>query len=131
MTELNLNEQRAARQEIAGPAPAIVIGESRIELPRELQLRFATEFLDKLEAGEIEAALRIVLKPDQFDAFMAEEPTIEDLGALAAGLPKLYGLELGKSGGSRRSSASGSRSSKRTSKGSTGSTSGAKSKTPV
>lgn len=128
---LDLDAQRAARQEIAGDPPAIVIGGKRIEIPRELALRFATEFMDLLNAGDVEAGLRILLKPDAYDQFMAADPTVEDLAALTSALPQLYGLELGKSDGSPASSASGGTSSRRTSKGTTASTSGKRSRTPA
>lgn len=120
---LDLNEMRAARAEVAGPPPIVKLGEKQFKLPQEMPLTFPV----LCGRGEIEDALRLILD-DQFEDFLAEDPTMEDLLAIAEGMAEMYGVEVGKVTGSSQSLVSDGASSKPTSKGSTGSTSGAKSK---
>lgn len=89
-------------------------------LPVELPMRYVWTLVD----GDDMAALK-VLFDGQLDRFLATDPSRQDILALVAGVPKLYGLASeGESSASAGSSRNGSSRSRPTSAASTGSTSG-------
>ena len=120
MAELNLDAARAARAETRGEAPTVTIGGETFTLPAELPIRYVWTLID----GDDMDALKVLFN-GQLDRFLATEPTREDILALVAGVPSLYGLKSpGESSASAGSSANGSNRSRPTSAASTGSTSG-------
>ena len=118
--DLDLDAARAARAETRGEAPTITFGGETFNLPAELPMRYIWTLID----GEDMDALKVLFN-GQLDRFLAAGPTREDILALIAGVPKLYGLgPSGESPASAGSSANGSNQSRPTSGGSTASTSG-------
>lgn len=99
MGELDLDAARAARAEAHGEAPTVVLGGETFTLPAELPMQYVWTLVE----GEDIDALK-VLFDGQLDRFLAAGPTREDILALIAGVPKLYGLasqgELPASAGS-------------------------------
>lgn len=119
MSELDLDAARAARAEARGEAPTVILGGETFTLPAELPMRYVWTLVD----GEDIDALK-VLFDGQLERFLATEPTREDILALVAGVPKLYGLGgPGESPASAGSSNGGSNRSRPTSPAATRSTS--------
>ena len=117
--DLDLDAARAARAEVRGEAPTITIGGETFTLPPELPMRYVWTLVD----GEDMDSLK-VLFDGQLDRFLATDPTREDILALVAGIPELYGLASeGESPASDGSSGNGSGHSRPTSAASTRSTS--------
>lgn len=116
--ELNLDAARAARDEVRGEAPKVIFGGETFTLPAELPMDYVWTL------GEDDMATLKTLFNGQLDRFKALKPTREDLLALIAGVPKLYGLASeGESSASAGSSADGSPRSRPTSAATTKSTS--------
>jgi len=119
MADLDLDAARAARAEARGEPPTITIGGETFTLPVELPMRYVWTLVD----GDDIDALK-VLFDSQIDRFLATDPTREDILALVAGVPKLYGLGTpGESSASAGSSSGGSNRSRPTSPAATKSTS--------
>jgi hypothetical protein len=115
--DLDLDAARAARAETRGETPTVTIGGETFTLPPELPMRYiwANDDMDALKA----------LFDGQLDRFLSVvELTTEDIRALIAGMPSLYGVGSGESLASAGSSGNGSNRSRPTSGGSTASTSG-------
>lgn len=119
MSELDLDAARAARAEARGEPPTVTIGGETFTLPAELPMRYVWTLVE----GDDMDALK-VLFDGQLDRFIAADPTREDILALVAGVPKLYGLgSPGESPASAGSSNNGSSRSRPTSPAATRSTS--------
>lgn len=116
---LDLDAARAARAEVRGDPPSITLGGQTFTLPAELPMRYIWTLIDGDEMG----ALKLLFN-GQLDKFLAAEPSKEDILALMAGVPKLYGVGTsGESPASAGSSSNGSNRSRPTSPASTKSTS--------
>jgi hypothetical protein len=119
MGALDLDAARAARAEARGEPPTVTLGGETFTLPAELPMRYVWTLVE----GDDMDALK-VLFDGQLDRFLATEPTREDILALVAGVPALYGLASpGESPASAGSSNSGSSRSRPTSPAATRSTS--------
>lgn len=119
MGELDLDAARAARAEARGEAPTVTLGGETFTLPAELPMRYVWTLVE----GDDMDALK-VLFDGQLDRFLATVPTREDILALVAGVPTLYGLaSQGESPASAGSSNNGSSRSRPTSPAVTRSTS--------
>lgn len=115
----DLDQARAARREAQGEPPQFTFGGETFTLPIEIPLAVADAFtksnIDGLEA---------LFGKEQWERFLAHDPTDADLGALAPWMDEIYGFgDLGKSSPSPKSSKRTGSSSRRTSNASTGSTS--------
>jgi hypothetical protein len=114
MARLDLNARRAARSEAENEPHQVTLGfdPDGKALVFRLKPRMPVEYMDLLGAGQLGAALRILLvDPDQWDAFRMGEPDSDDL----AEITELYSVSLGESDGSASSSTNGGSSSKLTS----------------
>lgn len=117
--DLDLDAARAARAEAKGEAPTVTLHGEKFTLPAELPMRYVWTLVD----GDDMAALKVLFN-GQLERFIALDPTREDVLALVAGVPKLYGLgSEGESPASAGSSANGSSRSRPTSGATTASTS--------
>ncbi len=124
---VDLDAARAARREAKGEAPKVVFGGETFDLPIEMPFEIVEELGRLQSAGEDgtlagQAVLAVVhlLMGDQYKAFMAHRPSMDDLTELANGAMKEYGFGPGESRASRRSLRATPSPSKRTSNGSTG-----------
>lgn len=120
MRELDLDAARTARAEVRGDPPTIRLGGETFELPAELPMEYVWRSIE----GEDREALGTLFNGD-LERFLATNPTKDDIVALIAGIPALYGMgSEGESGASAGSSRNGGTSSRPTSSGTTASTSG-------
>lgn len=105
--KIDLDAARAARREAAGESPVIVLNGKEIALPAEIPFDAAARMgrmAKAVEAKDNDALmddfgvwLKALLGP-AYDEFMAAQPSVNDLMALAEGLVKAYGFEdLGES----------------------------------
>lgn len=105
---INLDEARAARREVDAVAPVIVFGGREYVLPIELPVevvRSLTELADlsgkkDVDGNEITKVLLDTVRGflgDQYDDFMQNSPSVNDLSAFVEGIPSEYGLGLGES----------------------------------
>lgn len=86
---LDLDAARAARAEARGEPPTVTIGGETFTLPPELPMRYVWTLAD----GEDDRDALKLLFDGQWDRFVKlVEPTREDILALVAAVPKLYGL---------------------------------------
>lgn len=116
---LDLDAARAARAEVGGDRPRVMLGGEEFLLPAELPMRYIWTLAD----GDDMAALKVLFN-GQLERFLATEPTKEDIVALAGAVPRLYGMgQSGESSASAGSSKNGSNRSRPTSPASTASTS--------
>lgn len=122
MGEFDLEAARAARAEAKdAPPPAVTFAGERFVFPAELPMRYVWMLADSDDDRD---ALKLLFD-GQWDRFVATvEPTREDILALVAEIPKLYGLRSkGESSASAGSSEDGSSRSRPTSPAATRSTS--------
>lgn len=111
MGELDLDAARAARAEARGESPTVTLGGETFILPAELPMRYVWTLVE----GDDMDALKVLFN-GQLERFLATDPTREDILALVAGVPKLYGLaSQGESPASAGSSSNGSSRSRPTS----------------
>lgn len=98
---IDLNKQRAARREGKGEAPVVVIGDGNFTLPVEMPFE-TVEAIARVQVAQetgnttamhmaILDTLRVLFGP-QYDAFMATQPSVEDLSALMDGVLAEYGM---------------------------------------
>jgi hypothetical protein len=107
MGKLNLDARRAARSEAENQPHEVVLGGQTFLL----KPRMPIEFMDLLGAGQLGAALRILLvDPGQWDSFRMGEPDSDDLAEITG----LYAVTPPESDGSASSSTNGGPSSKLT-----------------
>lgn len=118
MARLDLDAARAARAEAACEQHVVVFGGEEFVLPVEMPAEVAFRFAD----NDPEAALTVLLG-DQWPAFWAKQPTVEDMAELGSGIAAAYGFASpGESPASGLPSQSFSRRSRPTSPGTTAST---------
>jgi hypothetical protein len=119
MGELDLDAARAARAEARGEPPTVTLGGETFTLPVEIPMRYIWALVE----GDDMDALKVLFN-GQLDRFLATEPSGQDIVALVAGVPKLYGMaSQGESPASAGSSSNGSSRSRPTSPATTKSTS--------
>jgi len=100
MGKLNLDARRAARTEAENQPHEVVLAGHTFHL----KPRMPVEYMDLLGAGQLGAALRILLvDPDQWEQFRMGEPDSDDLEAIT----ELYAVSPPESDGSARSSTNG------------------------
>lgn len=90
--EIDLDAARAARAELAGPAPTVKFGGKILTLPVEMPLDFAL-----LAAAEKFRDAIGALLGDQADVFFGMAPSIQDVFALIEMASSVYGLSVGES----------------------------------
>ena len=105
--ELDLNKLRAARFEAKGEGPTVKFGKHTFVCPPEVPFMVVEAFgrMENAEnnssgfeaAGAILDAVRRLIGNDQFDKFMAEDPSTEDIADFLTGVMNLYGVEPGES----------------------------------
>lgn len=109
---VDLNKIRAARYEKKGPAPQVVFGKTTMTLPREVPFVVVEAFgrMDTAnkadDAAGSSAALLEAMKgllTKDFNAFMAENPSADDMAAFLEGVLKEYGIDAGESAASEES----------------------------
>jgi hypothetical protein len=103
---VDLNKLRAARYEKKGPAPKVAFGKRTFTLPREVPFVVVEAFnrIDEATKSENTAsstaalldAMKGLLGKD-YDAFMAESPSTDDMTAFLEGVLTEYGIETGES----------------------------------
>jgi len=110
---IDLDEGRAERREALGEAPTVTLMGKVFNLPVEMPLDIAdhmvtlSDSMKKKDGSETTRALFKIMHSmleDQYDAFLALHPAAPDLGKFVAGIPDIYGLEVGESGASAKSS---------------------------
>lgn len=86
---IDLDAKRRAREAARGetPPPTFTFVGRDYTLPRECP----ADFLDHLTTNHLRQAFEALLR-GQFDTFWADEPSIDDLRALADELARLYGM---------------------------------------
>jgi hypothetical protein len=96
---LDLNARRAARSEAENIPHKVALGFNADGTPRVFELKpvMPVEYMDLLGAGQLGAALRILLvDPDQWEQFRMGEPNSDDLEAIT----QLYAVSVPESDGS-------------------------------
>lgn len=98
---IDVNAARAARREATQAGPEVVIGDSKFVLPVEMPFE-VTEHLATLKQAEqakdnslISGAILSVLRVlfgDQYEEFMKEQPSMQDIEVLLEGLMEEYGM---------------------------------------
>lgn len=110
---IDLDAARAARREAKGEAPTVTFGGATYTLPIEMPFEIVEE-LGRLRAadgdgsvaGQAVLAVVRLLVGDQYEAFMAHHPSMDDLTELAQGAMREYGVGPGESPASQRPSPS-------------------------
>lgn len=129
---IDLDEARVARREKSKIHPELTFGGKTFALPVELPLRAVREMskLSKLtkekrgaEVTDVLLTTMAELLGDEFENFMDNHPSVNDMAALVEGIPGEYGMKLGESRGLDKPSKSSGAPRKRPSKPRTGSTS--------
>lgn len=113
MAKLNLNARRAARSEAENTPHEVTLGFDADGKPQVFKLkpRMPVEYMDLLSAGQLGAALRMLLvDPSQWELLRGADPDHEDL----AEITELYSVSLPESDSSASSSTNGGPSSKLT-----------------
>lgn len=100
---IDLDAARAARREVAREPISIVLDGAEYHLPPELPFQVAEAMSEMAGAdgAEVGVALAKVVQAflgEGYGAFMASQPSIEDLNVLVENLAKAYGF--GESNGS-------------------------------
>lgn len=119
---IDLDKARAGRREAQGEAPVVRFGSRDFVLPIELPLEVSLALADIENAQDGTGAARAVrevvriLLGSQMEAFMALQPSMNDLEALFEGMLAEYGLTAGESQAPEDSSTSTSELSKQISK---------------
>lgn len=108
---IDLDAARAARKEGKGEPPEVIFGGATYTLPVEMPFEIVEQLAllqnangDDASAAEPVLAVVHLLLGDQYEAFMANHPSMDDLTALAKGAMQEYGVGPGESQASRRSS---------------------------
>ncbi len=108
---VDLDAAKAARREAKGEGPTVVFGGETFTLPVEMPFEIVEELGRLQSAGEDgalagQAVLSVVrlLLGEQYKAFMAHRPSMDDLTELANGAMREYGTGRGESLASKRSS---------------------------
>lgn len=95
---IDLDAARAARAEAAGEGPVVVFGGGDFPLPPEMPFSVAeslatlNEMSTSAKAAEMQAIFKALLG-ENYESFMAQSPSLEDMLALIEGLGQAYGLE--------------------------------------
>lgn len=97
MDAFDLDAARAARAELRGDPPVFLFGGQKFTVPVELPIEFAYLLDDPKEA------MRFLLQ-DQFEDFMAQRPSKDDIFELVTWVGKTAGLSVGESSASGGSS---------------------------
>lgn len=120
-TTVDLDKARAARREVRGEPPKVILGGHTYYLPIELPLEVAF-CLEEIESargtGAVgKAIMKIVgiVLGDQMEAFVANDLSMDDLEAFFEGVLAKYGLTPGESSALDQSSGRTSKPSKPTS----------------
>ena len=91
---------RAAEAEADHEPVEVVFSDTKFELPAELPWRFAS----LLFKGEVEPALAAAFGEDEYQRFLALDPSVDDVQGLVEDLSEAYGLSEGESSASASSS---------------------------
>lgn len=128
--KIDLDAARAARREAAKEQPTITLNGKTFTLPLELPLSLAEAFIGFGDIQDDEVDMKIPgilagvmrsLLGDQYESFMAEGPSLDDLMVILNGMKETYGVDLGEQLASAGSSNRASRRSRQTSHGTTAS----------
>lgn len=126
MGTLNLDEERAKRAAKAEKSEGhkVILGGQEFTLPALLPFEFGEACRKATTEAGIRRAVRVILGSEQYERFVEQQVTLDDVGALIDGLAGLYGFESpGESLASSGSSRSNGNRSRPTSKRATNSTS--------
>lgn len=110
---VDLNKSRAARYEKRKNGPKVVVGKLTLQCPREVPFAVVEAFgkMEKATADNdsyasstaLREALSGLLGRGQFEQFMNESPSTDDMVDLINGVFELYGVEMGESSASAES----------------------------
>lgn len=100
MEDLDLDALRAARAEANGTGGTITFGGRKFKLPPEWSYEAALD----AAVGDMQGALAKTFGEKEFKRFMALQPTVQDITALAEYLQQAYGRSEGESSASSTSS---------------------------
>jgi hypothetical protein len=104
---VDLNKMRAARLEKKGKGPVVKFGKNTLQCPAEVPFMVVEAFgrMDLAQsenngtqvAGPLLDVLKALFGLEQFELFMAENPSAEDMGDLLTAVLREYGIEEGES----------------------------------
>lgn len=109
---VDLDKARAARREAQGEAPVVRFGSRDFVLPMEMPF-VVVEHLGQLAQADdtdnaaVAAAILAILGDlfgDQYEAFMQNKPSMQDLTGMFDGIMAVYGVTVGESPASASSS---------------------------